>query len=61
MSETRILKIFHSFMFKEFRFPENAEKVLIVHYFSPNRPKITKGSMEDLSWKKTIKFKQHME
>ena len=37
------------FMFKAFRCPENTEKMLSVHYFSPDRPKITKVLMVDLS------------
>ena len=36
---------FHLLMFKEFRCPENTEKVPGVHYFSPDRPKITKRLM----------------
>ena len=59
MSETLFLKEF-SFMFKEFRCPKNTDRVLSVHYFSPERLKITKGLMVDLS-SKTIKFKQQME
>ena len=42
-------------MFKEFRCPENTDKVLSVQYFSPDRPKIITG------WWKTIKFKQQIE
>ena len=49
----------HSFiMFKEFRYPENTDKNLSVHYFSPDRTKIT--LMVYMS-SKTIKFKQQME
>ena len=29
--------------------PKNTEKVLSVHYYSPDRPKIMKGLMLDLS------------
>ena len=47
-------------MFMELRCPENKKKGLSVHYFSLDRPKITKGLMVNLSWK-TIKFKQQME
>ena len=37
--------------------PEKHGKVLSVHYFSPDRPKITKELTVDLALK-TIKFKQ---
>ena len=32
-------------MFKEFQCPENMDKVLSVHYFSPDQPKISKWLM----------------
>ena len=47
-----ILKEFHLFIFKEFRCPENTYKVLSVHYFSSDRPKIKKGLMVDICHEK---------
>ena len=44
-----ILKEFSFVYFKAFQCPENTETVVYVHYFSPDRPKITKGSIVDLS------------
>ena len=38
-------------MFKEFRWPENAEKLASVQNFLVDRPEITKTSIVDLSWK----------
>ena len=37
------------FIFKEFQCSENTDKVLSVHYFSLDCPKLTKGLMVDLS------------
>ena len=39
-------------MFKGFQCPENTDKALSVQYFSPDRPKITKVLMVELSRKK---------
>ena len=47
-------------MFKEFRCTENTDKALNLQNFSPDRPKITKLLLVDLSFK-TIIFKQQME
>ena len=47
-------------MFKEFRCTENTDKALSLQNFSPDRPKITKLLMVDLSFK-TIIFKEQME
>ena len=38
-----------SLMFREFRCPEDTDKVLSMHYFSSDRPKITKWLTVDLS------------
>ena len=55
-------------MFKEFRCPENTDKVLGAHYSPPDRPKVTKRLMVDLTKKtqkkqkkKHTKKKQQME
>ena len=47
-------------MCKEFWCPENTDKVLSGHNFSPDHLNIAKGLMVHLS-RKTIKFKQKIE